>query len=135
MPALASLLRGPRGEIGYLGFVVFLGDNRTFALVLMIPSWDRELRVLKTETAHMTTALAIPALLPWIHPDCAEPITPVLPMGSLQNLHRSLVVDSEPVATGIQRRRALPYEPDVRPRRVARDHARVHSRRGRMEGG
>jgi 2-polyprenyl-6-methoxyphenol hydroxylase-like FAD-dependent oxidoreductase len=52
MPALPSLLRGPpRGEIGYLVFVVFVGDNRTFALVLMIPPWERELRVLKTETA------------------------------------------------------------------------------------
>ena len=102
MPALQSLLRGPRGETGYLVFAVFLGDNGTFALVLMIPPWDRELRTLKSETAYMTAALAIPPLVPWIHPDSAEPITPVLPMGSLQNLHRSLVVDGEPVATGIQ---------------------------------
>jgi 2-polyprenyl-6-methoxyphenol hydroxylase-like FAD-dependent oxidoreductase len=102
MPSLPSLLRGPRGETGSLVFVVFLGDNRTFALVLMIPPWDRELRALKSETAHMTTALSIPPLVPWVHPDCSEPITPVLPMGSLQNLHRSLVVEGEPVATGIQ---------------------------------
>ena len=102
MPPAPSLLRGPRGEIGYLVFVVFLGDNRTFALVLMIPPWDRELRALRFETAYMATALAIPPLVPWIHADCSEPITPVLPMGSLQNLHRSLVVDGKPVATGIQ---------------------------------
>src|SRR4026209_2691240 len=50
----------------------------------------------------MTAALAIPPLVPWIHPARLEPITPALPMGSLQNLHRSLVVDGEPVATGIQ---------------------------------
>jgi 2-polyprenyl-6-methoxyphenol hydroxylase-like FAD-dependent oxidoreductase len=102
LPSLPSLLRGPRGEIGYLVFVVFLGDNGTFALVLMIPPWDRELRAIKGEQAHMTTALAIPPLVPWVDPDCAEPITPVLPMGSLQNFHRSLVVDGEPVAIGIQ---------------------------------
>ena len=102
MPSLPSLLRGPRGETGYLVFVVFLGDNGTFALVLMIPPCDRELRALKSETAYMAVALAIPPLVPWIHPDRSEPITPVLPMGSLQNLHRSLVVDGEPVATGIQ---------------------------------
>jgi 2-polyprenyl-6-methoxyphenol hydroxylase-like FAD-dependent oxidoreductase len=102
LPSLPSLLRGPRGEIGYLVFVVFLGDNRTFALVLMIPPWERELRVLKTEAAYMTTALAIPPLVPWIDPDCAEPITPVLPMGSLNNVHRSLIVDGEPVAVGVQ---------------------------------
>ena len=102
MPSLPSLLRGPRGEIGYLVFVVFLGDNRTFALVLMIPPWERALRVLKAPAAYMTTALAIQPLVPWIDPECAEPITPVLPMGSLHNVHRSLVVDGEPVAVGVQ---------------------------------
>jgi hypothetical protein len=37
-----------------------------------------------------------------VHPDIAEPITDVLPMGSLQNLQRTLVVDGEPVAVGLQ---------------------------------
>lgn len=102
MPRVPSLLRGPRGEIGYLAFSVFVEDNRTFAAVLMIPPWDRELRALKSETSYMAAALSMRALVPWVHPDQSEPITPVLPMGSLQNLHRSLVVDGEPVATGIQ---------------------------------
>jgi 2-polyprenyl-6-methoxyphenol hydroxylase-like FAD-dependent oxidoreductase len=102
MPALPTLLRGPRGETGYLVFVVFLGDSGTFAVVLMIPPWDRELRALKGEAAYMATARSIPPLVPWVDPECAEPITPVLPMGSLQNLHRSLVVDGQPVAIGIQ---------------------------------
>jgi hypothetical protein len=44
----------------------------------------------------------MPALVPWLHPDQSEPLTPVLPMGSLQNLHRSLVVDGQPVAVGVQ---------------------------------
>jgi hypothetical protein len=68
----------------------------------MIPPSDRELRALRTEHAYTAAALAIPALVPWVHPDQSDPITPVLPMGSLQNLHRSLVVDGEPVAVGIQ---------------------------------
>jgi hypothetical protein len=50
----------------------------------------------------MTAALSLPALVPWVHPDQSEPLTPVLPMGSLQNLHHSLVVDGEPVAVGVQ---------------------------------
>jgi 2-polyprenyl-6-methoxyphenol hydroxylase-like FAD-dependent oxidoreductase len=102
MPRVPSLLRGPRGEIGYMAFSVFVEDNRTFAPVLMIPPWDRELRALKSEDAYMAAALLMPALVPWVHPDQSKPITPVLPMGSLQNLHRSLIVDGEPVATGIQ---------------------------------
>jgi 2-polyprenyl-6-methoxyphenol hydroxylase-like FAD-dependent oxidoreductase len=102
MPASTALLRGPRGEIGYLAFSVFVEDNRTFALAVMIPPWERELRVLKSEPAYMAASCSIPALVPWVHPDQSEPITPVLPMGSLQNLHRSLVVGGVPVAVGIQ---------------------------------
>jgi 2-polyprenyl-6-methoxyphenol hydroxylase-like FAD-dependent oxidoreductase len=102
MPRTPFLLGGPRGEIGYLAFAVFVEDNRTFALILSIPPWDRELRALKSEQAYMTAALSLPLVLPWVHPDQSEPITRVLPMGSLQNLHRSVVVGGEPVAVGVQ---------------------------------
>ena len=102
MPRTPFLLGGPRGEIGYLAFAVFVEDNRTFALILSIPPWDRELRALKSEQAYMTAALSLPLVVPWVHPDQSEPITSVLPMGSLQNLHRSLVVGGEPVAVGVQ---------------------------------
>jgi 2-polyprenyl-6-methoxyphenol hydroxylase-like FAD-dependent oxidoreductase len=102
MPTVRSLHRVPRGEIGYMAFGMFAEDNRTFALVLMIPPWERDLRVLRFEKAYMAAALAMPALVPWVHPDQSEAMTPVLPMGSLQNVHRSLMVDGEPVAVGIQ---------------------------------
>ncbi len=102
MPRTPFLLGGPRGETGSLAFAVFVEDNRTFATILSIPPWDRELRALKSEDAYMAAALSLPALVPWVHPEKSEPITPVLPMGSLQNLHRSLVVDGKPVAVGIQ---------------------------------
>ena len=102
MPVVRSLHRVPRGEIGYMAFGLFVEDNRTFALVLMIPPWERDLRVLRFEKAYMAAALAMPALVPWVHPDQSEAVTPVLPMGSLQNVHRSLIVDGEPVAKGIQ---------------------------------
>jgi 2-polyprenyl-6-methoxyphenol hydroxylase-like FAD-dependent oxidoreductase len=102
LPRTTFLLGGPRGEIGYLAYAVFVEDNRTFATILSIPPWDRELRALKSERAYMAAARSLPALVPWVHPDQAEPLTPVLPMGSLQNLHRSLLIDGEPVAVGIQ---------------------------------
>jgi hypothetical protein len=102
IPHNPFLLGGPRGEIGYLAFAVVVEDNRTFALVLSIPPWDRELRALKSERAYMTAALFLPLVVPWVHPDQSEPITRVLPMGRLQNLHRSLIIDGEPVAVGIQ---------------------------------
>ncbi len=85
-----------------MAFGMFVEDNRTFALVLMIPPWERDLRVLRFEKAYMAAALAMPSLVPWVHPDQSEAMTPVLPMGSLQNVHRSLMLDGEPVALGIQ---------------------------------
>jgi len=85
-----------------MAFGMFIEDNRTFALVLMIPPWERGLRVLRFEKAYMAAALAMASLVPWVHPDQSEAITPVLPMGSLQNVHRSLMVEGEPVASGIQ---------------------------------
>ena len=102
VPKLPALLRGPRAEIGFMAFAVFVEDNRTFCPVLTIPPWDRELRALKSEAGYMAAALSMPALVPWVHPDQSKPITRVLPMGSLQNLHRSLVVDGKPVAVGIE---------------------------------
>src|SRR5207247_2557096 len=60
MPAVQSLLRGPRGEIGYMAFSVFVEDNRTFCPVLMIPPWDRELRAFKSEESYMAAALSMP---------------------------------------------------------------------------
>ena len=102
MPTVRSLHRVPRGEIGYMAFGMFIEDNSTFALVLMIPPWERELRSLRFEQAYMAAALSMPSLVPWVHPDQSEAISPVLPMGSLQNVHRSLLVDGEPVAAGIQ---------------------------------
>jgi 2-polyprenyl-6-methoxyphenol hydroxylase-like FAD-dependent oxidoreductase len=102
MPRVPALHRGPRGELGFMAYSVFVEDNRTFCPVLMIPPWDRQLRALKSEDAYMATAMKLPALVSWVHPDQAEPITPVLPMGSLQNLQSTLIAAGQPVATGIQ---------------------------------
>ena len=100
LPLLPTLLRAPRNEIGYMAFAVFVEDNDTFASALMIPPWDRELRALKSEHTYMAAARAMPPLEPWLAR--SEPTTPVLPMGSLQNLQRSMVVDGSPVAVGVQ---------------------------------
>jgi 2-polyprenyl-6-methoxyphenol hydroxylase-like FAD-dependent oxidoreductase len=39
----------PRGDLGYMGFNTFRGDNRTYAVVLLVPTHDRELRALRDE--------------------------------------------------------------------------------------
>ena len=94
-------LFSPRGDLGYAGFNTFPGDNGTFAVVFSIPTWDRDLRgVLKNDAAFLAACRAMPVLAPLTADEFAEPITPVLPMGRLQNTLRVYLHGGEPTATG-----------------------------------
>jgi hypothetical protein len=42
---LDAPILNPRGDLGYMGFNTFRGDNRTFAVILLVPAADHELRV------------------------------------------------------------------------------------------
>jgi 2-polyprenyl-6-methoxyphenol hydroxylase-like FAD-dependent oxidoreductase len=87
----------PRGDLGYMGFNTFRGDNRTFAVILLAPSADRELRVLRHEEAWRTACSAITPLDVMTSRDYAEPITDVMPMGGLMNVDRT----GDPLVEGI----------------------------------
>ncbi len=86
LPGYASLLGGPRGDLGYLAFAVFIGDNRTFCLCVMAPPWDKPMRSLRDDGCYQRVARKLPGLGPWL--DVADPVTPVLPMGTLRNTMR-----------------------------------------------
>jgi 2-polyprenyl-6-methoxyphenol hydroxylase-like FAD-dependent oxidoreductase len=102
MPPYASLLAGPRGDLGYLAYAILVGDNATFCLCIMPPPWDRELRALRDLDAFLRLAARLPGVDSWVDPDVAVPITPVLPMGQLSNTLRRFVANGRPVAPGIQ---------------------------------
>ena len=91
----------PQGDLGYARFACFFEDNQIFGITLQVPTWDRELRGLRREEAHMAACSAIPMLQSLVDPEIADPITPVLPMGSLQNTLRNYVPNGQPVALGI----------------------------------
>lgn len=76
----------PRAMLPYAAFSSFPGDNGTFGAVLAIAPHDRELKVLRDGRAFEAAISTMPALHAWT--SLAEPITPVLPMGSLQNTFR-----------------------------------------------
>ena len=76
----------PRATLPWGAFSTFPGDNRTFAGILAIPPQDRELRIFKDEPAYAAATAAMPALHSWT--SRSDPITDVLPMGSLQNTYR-----------------------------------------------
>jgi len=86
---LAAPLLNPRGDLGYMGFNTFRGDNRTFAVILLAPSGDRELRALRREPAWRAACAAIQPLGVMTSADHARPITDVMPMGGLMNVDRT----------------------------------------------
>jgi len=79
----------PRATLPWGAFSSFPGDNRTFAGLLAIPPHDKDLKVFKEQAAFDATVAAMPALASWT--SRSEPITGVLPMGSLHNTYRRYV--------------------------------------------
>jgi 2-polyprenyl-6-methoxyphenol hydroxylase-like FAD-dependent oxidoreductase len=81
---------GPRGELGYASYGTFVGDSRTFAIALMIPAWDAEL---KTAVRHPdrfdTTCRLLPDVREWVDPAVSEPIEDVVSMGALRTTWRA----------------------------------------------
>ena len=75
----------PRGDLGYAAFSTFPGDNGTFCALVAIPPADQGLKALRHTRAFEAAIATMPALHSWTNRDMSEPITDVLPMGSLQN--------------------------------------------------
>ena len=78
-------LLSPRGDLGYLGYATFPGDNGTFAGLLAVPTGVAEWRVFRNASAFEAAVSQIPALRAWVDPDGVDPITDVLPMAGLHN--------------------------------------------------
>jgi 2-polyprenyl-6-methoxyphenol hydroxylase-like FAD-dependent oxidoreductase len=94
---LDAPILNPRGDLGYMGFNTFRGDNRTFAVILLAPGGDHELRVLRHEPAWRAACAAITPLDLMTSADYARPITDVMPMGGLMNVDRT----GDPGVSGI----------------------------------
>ena len=90
------------GDLGYLKYGVFVGDNRTFSVTLATPTDDQELRTKLTDPATFDAcARQLVATAPWLD-GRAEPITEsVHAMAGLINRWRQHVVDGQPLATGL----------------------------------
>ncbi len=92
---------GGGGDLGYLGFAGFYGDNRTFSITLGIPTGDRDLLTLRSEAAWEAAVRTFTPLDPWTEDGLADPISDVESMARLENRLRRFVVDGEPVAPGL----------------------------------
>lgn len=89
------------GDLEYLKFAVFRGDNRSFSVTLACGTEDDELRFLRDLPAFEAATRAIPAIAEWIDPERCEPISDVTYMGGLINRIREFVADGEPVVEGL----------------------------------
>jgi flavin-dependent dehydrogenase len=75
----------PRGDLGYLGYASFPGDNGTFAALLAVPPADARWKAVADPRAFEAAIATIPVLRSWVDPDGVDPITPVMPMAGLRN--------------------------------------------------
>jgi 2-polyprenyl-6-methoxyphenol hydroxylase-like FAD-dependent oxidoreductase len=90
------------GDLGYVKYGTFVGDNRTFSITLAVPTDDAELRHrLADPAAFDAAARSLPATAPWLD-GRADPLTPeVHLMAGLLNKWSDYVVDGEPAAVGL----------------------------------
>jgi 2-polyprenyl-6-methoxyphenol hydroxylase-like FAD-dependent oxidoreductase len=95
------VLTGGGGDLGYLGFAGFYGDNGAFSITFGVPTGDRDLMGLRDEAAWESVIRTLPGLDPWTADGVADPISDVESMARLQNRMRRFVVDGEPVVTGL----------------------------------
>lgn len=89
------------GDLGYLKYGVFVGDNKTFSVTLATPTDDRELgKLLAAPEVFDSCARQLVATAPWLD-GRAEPITETVhAMAGLINRWRTFVVEGRAVATG-----------------------------------
>lgn len=93
---------GAGGDLGYVAFAGFYGDNGTFSITFGVPTADRELMAALRDPAAWEAAIrTLVPLAPWTEDGLADPISDVESMARLRNRLRRFVVDGQPVATGI----------------------------------
>jgi 2-polyprenyl-6-methoxyphenol hydroxylase-like FAD-dependent oxidoreductase len=81
-------LLSPRGDLGYLGFASFPGDNGTFAALLAVPTGVPAWRAFKDADVFDAAVARIPALRAWVDPDGVDATTAVMAMAGLRNTLR-----------------------------------------------
>ena len=80
---------GPRADFGCGLGATFMGDNSTFAVALMVPAWDHELKALRNPERHHACCSLLPEFAEWVDPARSRPITDVSSMGALRTTWRA----------------------------------------------
>lgn len=89
------------GDLVYLKFGVFPGDERTFSVTLAAAPDDDPLRAVLHAPGFDRITRALPMVWEWVKPDVSTPITDVNGMADLWNTRRHFVEQGEPLALGL----------------------------------
>jgi hypothetical protein len=89
------------GDLEYLKFGVFPGDNGCFSITLCVPEIEEELRKAMVRPETFDAACSrLPGLAPWIAPETSTPISRVFGMGDLHSRWRDLAPRGRAAVTG-----------------------------------
>jgi 2-polyprenyl-6-methoxyphenol hydroxylase-like FAD-dependent oxidoreductase len=92
---------GATGDLGYLKFGVFPGDNGCFSITLCAPEVEEEMRkAIVDPEVFDAMCRELPGVAPWIDPDRATPTSRVFGMGELESRWRELTPDGKPAVLG-----------------------------------
>ena len=89
------------GDLVYLKYAVFRGDNRTFSVTLAYNTDDADMTTLRDEGAYDAATRQIPGIAKWVDEQISQPISGVHYMGNLINRVRRTVVHGEPRVLGL----------------------------------
>jgi 2-polyprenyl-6-methoxyphenol hydroxylase-like FAD-dependent oxidoreductase len=89
------------GDLGFIKFGVFPGDNGCFSITLAVPEVETAIRqaVMHAETFDAICAL-LPGVARWTRPDRASPISKVFGMGDLKSRWRAFVASDQHATLG-----------------------------------
>lgn len=101
-PGRSEPPRGDRsgaGDLGYLKFGVFPGDNGHFAIILCVPTPETAIRkAVRSGELFDRICLSIPGLEPWLADGRAEATTDPFGIGDINAVWRTYVNDGTPLA-------------------------------------
>ena len=85
------------GDLGYIKFGVFPGDNGCFSVTISVPEVEMELRkaIMNPDVFHAIT-LNLPGIRPWTNEERSEPRGKVYGMGDLHSRWRDMVHEDKP---------------------------------------
>ncbi|MEN3271874.1 MAG: hypothetical protein V7636_635 [Actinomycetota bacterium] len=91
----------PLTDIGYLFALTFEADDGWFAIALAVHNEDKAMRALRDNDAFERAMQALPATAMWRTPGLSTPMSDVSSMSGIDDRWRDIVVDGQPLATGL----------------------------------